>query len=100
MPSKRTAVGLFIVALCTAHVAAAQTPPAAPPAAAAPAKPAAPQAKAPAKKPISPEERDRYAEREKQVRGLDKFEGGRGGGVPAGTIIIVLLLVIIIVLIV
>jgi hypothetical protein len=51
----------------------------------------------PARRPATPEELERYAEREQQSAGLEKFEGGR---IDTGTIVIVLLLVIIIILLV
>ena len=73
------------------------------PVAATPAQPAAPSAhaeKGPARKPASDAELERYAARERVAEKLEKFEGGRGRGVEAGTLIVILLVVIIVLLIV
>jgi hypothetical protein len=51
----------------------------------------------PTRRPATPEEMERYAAREQQSAGLEKFEGGRIG---TTTIIIILLLVIVIILLV
>lgn len=58
----------------------------------------APVAEAPARKPASGAELERYAEREQQSKGLERFEGGRMS--DATLIVLVLLLVIIIILLV
>jgi hypothetical protein len=63
----------------------------------APAPAAEQAASEPARRPASPEEMERYAAREQQSSGLEKFEGGR---IDTTTIVIILLLVIVIILIV
>ena len=55
---------------------------------------------APERKPASSTELEQYAMRERVAEKLEKFEGGRGRGIEAGTLILILLLVIIIILIV
>ena len=44
-------------------------------------------------------ERDRYAEREREARELEDFEGGRGGTIATSTVIIVLLVVILVIIV-
>lgn len=58
----------------------------------------APVAEEPVRKPASGAELERYAQREEQSRGLERFEGGRMS--DATLIVVVLLIVIIIILLV
>lgn len=68
-----------------------------PPPAASRSAPAAAEKQAPKKTPASGAELERYAEREKQASGLERFEGGRMS--DATLIVILLLFVILIILI-
>ena len=69
------------------------------PAVATPTQPAAQVEKGPARKPASDAELEQYAARERVAEKLEKFEGGRGRGIEAGTLIVILLVVIIVLLI-
>jgi hypothetical protein len=69
------------------------------PALATPQEPAAIVEKAPVRKPASPSELDQYKAREQVAQKLEKFEGGRGRGIEAGTLIIILLIVIIVLIV-
>ena len=57
-------------------------------------------ATAPVRTPASSAELEQYAARERVAEKVEKFEGGRGRGIEAGTLIVILLLVIIVILIV
>ncbi|HEY5945926.1 MAG TPA: hypothetical protein VIV40_10570 [Kofleriaceae bacterium] len=73
------------------------------PVAAAPkAAPAAEHApsNAPVRKAASADELQQYEMREHLAQKLEKFEGGRGRGIEAGTLIVILLVVIIVLLII
>ena len=52
------------------------------------------------RRPASDRELASYADRERQSRGLEKFEGGRGGSIELTTLLIIVLIVLIIVIIV
>jgi hypothetical protein len=65
-----------------------------------PAQPAAQVEKAPVRTPANGAELEQYAARERVAEKLEKFEGGRGRGIEAGTLIVILLVVIIVLLII
>jgi hypothetical protein len=83
-------VALFPLGACGRYSSGSPPPPA--------VSRSAPATTAPRRTPASEAELERYAEREKQSTGLERFEGGRMS--DATLIIVILLIVIIIVLIV
>jgi len=70
------------------------------PALATPTQPAVQVEKGPMRKPLSDGELEQYAARERVAEKLEKFEGGRGRGIEAGTLVVILLVVIIVLLII
>ena len=68
-----------------------------PPPASSRSAPAPERSEAPARTPASSGELERYAEREKQSSGLERFEGGR---MSDATLIVVLLLFVIIIILI
>jgi hypothetical protein len=69
------------------------------PALATPQQPAAIVEKSPVRKPASPAELDQYKAREQVAQKIEKFEGGRGRGIEAGTLVVILLIVIIVLIV-
>jgi hypothetical protein len=83
----RPSILLFAAALALAPMMARATPP---------DRPAAASKSTPARRPASAAELERYAEREKDAKDLERFEGGR---IAETTIVIVLLLLIVLIII-
>jgi hypothetical protein len=69
------------------------------PALATPQAPTAIVEKGQGPKPASPAELDQYKAREQVAHKLEKFEGGRGRGIEAGTLVVILLIVIIVLIV-